>query len=129
MLDEKSSRLIDRIETAGPEQQRELLLEGFNAIFPKEGLGITEVAEREVRAVQFLEMLDAQAYVDAALMLVDDHWDYSLYRWDGGGDKPFQFQMETEEMRQKIDFDPISATTSTPALAILSACLKAGEGK
>lgn len=59
--------LSDRIEAAGPEQQRDLLEDLFETLHPPH----RDLDEKRRR---FRAMLDAEAYLDAALMLVPKGW-------------------------------------------------------
>lgn len=61
------------------------------------------------------------ASVDAALMLVPEGWETTIYL---GGEKTC-VQMETKALRQRDDFFPLEAIAATPAVAIVAASLRA----
>ncbi len=72
--------LAARAEAAGPEMQRELLVEAWLALnpeHPSEGVSRAR-AEWYVRQARFIKMLDAEAYESAALMLMPEGWNFIL---------------------------------------------------
>lgn len=66
--------LIERIERAGEDEQRALLEEAFEAVFGKSPTWLRFYGDIEQKheARSFDAKLNAEAYVDAALMLVPD---------------------------------------------------------
>ena len=71
----------------------------------------------------FKKMIDADAFESAAKFLVPDGWDVSLY-WGVPGFKPCA-QIETEDMRENWNLEPISSEAQTIGLALTASCLKA----
>ena len=124
--------LIERIESAAGADQRELLIEAFEAIFPtpvsssydpvtQEWFGPAQWHEL---ADRFYAMLDAEAYESAALMLVPEGAFWCLGH-EGDCEAPSEFKARlivpklgsVDLRRQSI--------AATPALAICAAALKA----
>lgn len=109
--------LIERLEGATADEQRELLIAAYGAIHGlnpclEDGLPTQEGAHR------FLAMLDAEAYESAALTLVPAHCSCAVYvHSDGKGGA------EVSAM-----FGQRAADAPTPALAICIASLKARAG-
>lgn len=107
----------DRIEQAGAGEQRELLIEVFHTVFPHPEspmLNRANLNEWGRLHTLFSKMLDAEAYLDAAMMLKGDLRLLCLTELDDG------------EWAAKLWKQPACAG-ATPALALLSAILRAGE--
>ena len=132
------TKAIEAAATA--DQQRELLLEAFDALHPYPGPehylkgGIDEIDWTWDRLRQrFLAMLDAEAYESAALTLVPEGWrmaalcqrdpwfcrletdDFESVTWGKGGDWITEVTSGNEA----------TANAPTPALAIVIAALRA----
>ena len=121
--------LTTRIEQAVKGEQRELLTEAFFALHPSPRFDPdwhcvgNAFSVWQTKEIKFKRMLDAEAYLSAAEMLVADDCHYlidshhSIARvaryWDDPNHGP---QCEVVE-----------AEASTPALALLSAILRSGE--
>jgi hypothetical protein len=108
----------DQIETATAEQQHALLEAAWRKL-----RGDEYVKTGVNHFYRFQALLDAEAYLDAALMLVPEGWETAIYL---GGENTV-VQMETEAMRQRMYFYPIEGLGATPALAICAAILRAKE--
>ena len=98
--------LPSRIEAADESEQRELLLEAFDAIFPE--------GEAD-RLFRFVRMLNAEAYESAAMMLVP------------GGCPPIRLYIT--DKATAVFIGDIEACALTPALALAAASLRAQEGE
>lgn len=111
--------LIARLEKA-TEPDRELLLDCYEAAFnDRRDLGPKHLA-------QFLRLLDAEAWTDAALTLVPDEHTWEVWREWGGplsGKPGFRFEAETWA---KSHCNVLKGEHKTsPAIAICIAALKA----
>lgn len=119
--------LSQQCETAGPEETRGLLKDASKLLHP-EWWWPTQTVEGCEVSIPFFDLLDIntqEAFLGAAMMLVPEGWETAIYL---GGENA-NVQMETEAMRQRIDFFPIDATAATPALALVSAILLAEAAK
>lgn len=126
--------LIARLEAATADQQRELLLEAFDELYPQH-------LDTTVRA-RFIIMLDAEAYESAALTLVPEGWqvDKLAQGWRCGlwgcqlVPKPSHKTLERFDRGETIGYRTADAPNNgrygiaTPALAIVIAALRAREG-
>lgn len=115
--------LIARLEAATADEQRELLLEAFEAIHPYPGpdhylkpdIDWTWDRLRE----RFVKMLDAEAYESAALTLVPEGWNWAVWmRHDWRKHSAQVWHRERESSTKHGD-------AATPALAIVIAALRA----
>ena len=110
------SDLIARLEAATDDQQRELLIEAYEAIHD----GDHPEYCSSFRALRFMRMLDAEAYESAALTLVPEGWTcFHLFRVKG-----CRFVWEAVIGPELPDY---RGQAATPALAICIAALRAGE--
>ena len=71
--------MAERVEQAGPEQQRELLGDAWELIAP---LAFGPLCAD--RAARFDSLLDAEGFESAALLLVPDGWGYMVAAHDTG---------------------------------------------
>lgn len=109
--------LIARIESAGPEEQEKLLLEAYDHC-PHAWKGGNVLA-------RFESLLDAKAYLDAALMLMPDGTGHDPY-WMLKAANPNNAKGCRAEIWVKDHGTPFRGRAPTPALALLAAILKAG---
>lgn len=116
--------LSQRLEQAGPGEQRVLLTELW--LVAKEGEScqgwLAATIERS-KLDRILAINTNEAFLAAAMMMVPGGWETAIYL----GGQNTNVQMETEDMRQQVNFYPIDATASTPALALAAAIAKARE--
>jgi hypothetical protein len=118
--------LIERLQSAGADEQRELLVEVWDAIAPSfDRAGLIDKAHR------FSIMLDAEAWESAALMLVEDNMavDVTL-RWREAPARARLlpvYEASPGRWLHKGSDPHFCANATTPALAIAAACLKARE--
>ena len=107
--------LITRIEAAGPEDQRALLVEAWDIIHPRSTAFDLDKWHR------FTGMITHFAYLSAAEMLVPEGWG-----WGAGNcsEKDDSWASVTSPHGDCLDYD---AYASTPALALLAAILRARE--
>lgn len=98
--------LTTRIEQAGEGEQRELLIEA--------ALALADDSWPVSKAARFYDMVDAEAYLSAAEMLL------------GGKRLLCLTDLAEDGWAAKLWKQP-AASGKTPALALLSAILKAGE--
>lgn len=101
---------------------RQALEEAFRTVFPpppNAHLGIDVPAlEAHTQIVRrFRRFLDAEAWTDAAMMLVPEGWDYALY---SRGEAAVH---RSRSGRRTF----LEGTADHPALALAQACLKARE--
>lgn len=116
--------LIARLEAAKADQQRELLIEAFEAFHPYPGPRhylVTEIDWSWDRMRdRFMRMLDAQAYESAALTLVPEGC-----LWGAGNedctDRPWAWCLPPGKSWDDAD----NSYAATPALALCIAALKA----
>ena len=116
--------IIDKLERAdGPD--RFLFLEAFYTVHGSELAGTRVLGYPEYAALlaRGIALIDAEAWIDVAMTLVPEGWEWSLYSAQSGF-RP-QAQLETEVMRQREGFEPVSAFGATPALALCIAALRA----
>jgi hypothetical protein len=106
--------LISRIEAAGEGEQRELLIEAFTALF-SDPLGYIGNRTDDQRRIAFLRRLDANAFESAAMMLVPEGWESTV--WSKG-----EAYLHSPKRPEIPD---VGAFAATPALALAAACLKA----
>jgi hypothetical protein len=127
--------LIQRCEQADEGMQRELLVEAFVAVFgemPKQGWAFTyrpEYVKWSRLERRFIRKLDAEAWESAARMLVPEGWSFSLGEMMG---LPANRRWRCHLRDHNEPFNPatckwVDADLATPALAIVSAALKARE--
>ena len=101
--------------------ERQALEDAFRAVFPhpKSKDHPREVCEEaDLRAYRFWRMLDAGAYLDAAMMLVPEGWDFALDNFDGELGQPSAW------VCSRIG-PVIDGCGPTPSAALLSAIMKA----
>ena len=117
--------LLHRIETTGPDQQRELLVEAYEMLHAepdaiRDGVAWGEWHNRRRYARQ---KIDAGAYLSAAETLVPEGWG-----WGAGNcsEKDDSWASVTSPHGDCLDYD---AYASTPALALLAAILRAREAQ
>jgi len=134
--------LAERCESAGADEQRALLEEAWNAVFeapkhyrvsvqsdgtpwPGDGIGpYTEEAKEWLTANRkFHACVTASAYVDAALMFVPEGMRYHLTVDPTGGFAGAGSAMAT--VKTGVRQEEVYGEATTPALAILSASLRA----
>lgn len=110
------NQLIERIESARAESER-LFEDAFWAINP---------AYADIRG--FRELLDAKAWLDAALTLVPEGWDITL-RFVRLEPKQPSMAMLTDQawVYDQDDGLLIQGDAATPALALCAASLRAHE--
>lgn len=123
--------LTSRIETAGPEQQRESMEEAWEALnpIPDGRHPVSKAGEYARRWFSFTAMLDAQAYESAAMLLVPEGCGVYLNRyWSGSHVGPV---WSAELVFGGIPSDPRRVfdcfDAATPALALAAACIRAKE--
>lgn len=97
---------------------RHALEEAFWTIYPTPPAGYHDEPWRN-RAIRFRRFLDAEAWTDAALLLVPEGFDWSMDNFDGELGKPSAW------ICNKGPF--FNGTADHPALALAQACLKARE--
>lgn len=117
--------LSERLSSAGVEQQRELLIEVYAALDDGRPLKQDDVD----RYGRFVRMLDAEAYLDAAVMLVPEGWVCERLHWWPGSDQPAGCSLlGTHEFRGQRWHNAADgrsvATAATPALALCAAIAK-----
>jgi hypothetical protein len=128
-------KLIERLEQATAEQQRELLEAAFVAIHgePTEATRPNVASAWLDRWRPFLALLDAGGFLDAAMSLVPEGW-----RWMAGqrefphcrayvenGELAFRgFGLRPNPARQWFE-----VTAATPALALCAAALRARKAQ
>jgi hypothetical protein len=111
--------LIARLEAAGPEMQRDVLGDAWDCIARTNGHDWASA-----NAGKFCRLIDAEAYVDAALMLVPEGC-FVGFLMDGEKDgwiaccQPAGPDLEPPTLRW--------SNAATPALAIAVAALKATD--
>ena len=108
--------MSDRIEQAAPDV-REVLELAFFDIYGREPdkVHIPEWNQWRDREIRFRRFLDAEAYTDAALMLIPEGWEWSTYS---------SCEAAIHTVRDKKQFAFFGHST-TPALAICEASLRA----
>lgn len=107
MTDKLLLDLAERCEKATEEQQRALLLEAFDAVF---------LDDPEARFLRFRRLVDAGAYLDAAMTLVPDGYDWIIGRTNDGLTIPAEVGGRGDEYMR---------FGNTPALALCAAALRA----
>lgn len=124
--------LIQRCEQADEGMQRELLVEAFVAVFgemPKQGWAFTykpEYVQWARLERSFLRKINAEAFVDAALMLVPEGWTWCVDE----GPSQWIIHGTAKPAGRVYLYGPTNyefATAPTPALALCAAALKARE--
>lgn len=103
--------LITRIESAGPDEQRELLIEAFIIVYPGDNRRLWS---------HFQRSLNAEAYIDAALMLLPEGLSARLYI------HPDEAHCDVYRGHPGAVLLGEAERASTPALALLAAILKVG---
>lgn len=123
--------LAERMERAGPDDQRELFVEAWNAvqfrhvlpawdIYHGKSVALAEGSEQRWGA--YRKMLDAKAYLSAAEMLVPDGLVFSAMT---DFDLPGKARVWGSVLPGQVLDRGWSAEASTPALALAAACLRA----
>jgi hypothetical protein len=115
------NQLADQCEQATAEQQRELLGRAFNALNPAPHTSMSDLSKHAAKALRFRRMLDAEAYLDAAMMFCD------------GGIVKVQMHPDLAKAYAEyyppadLDGDGFRARSkdTTPALALTAASLRA----
>ncbi len=121
--------LLDRIAAAKPEEQRELLMLGYDAakggpLFTTPDVSLQDMWEALLvgpggaRRASFLSMLDAGAYLDAVLLMMPENHFWSITK--RGTNRDGYDACCQREGALKWCEGP------TPALAVMLAILKAG---
>ena len=109
--------LAERIEQAGPDDQRELLELAWRKLrgdeYVRTGINLFYV---------FQELLDVEAYLSAAEMLVPDGLVFSVMT---DFDRPGKARVWGSVLPGQVLDRGWSAEASTPALALAAACLRA----
>ncbi len=120
--------LVERIEAATPDQQRELLIEAWVAVHgpkpPRIHGGTPELTAWLIAYNPFHAMLDVNAYESAALTLVQEGCQWrvdSHYNMAG----VFEYYMDQQEGPSMSEY---GGEGSTPALALCCAALRARMG-
>ena len=110
--------LATQIEQATEDQQQDMLIAAWGAMFP---FIIGEQASQSARwesGAKFSRMLAAKAYESAAIMLVPDGYD-----WDIGTER--NRDLDASAWLNKGDNFSEEIFAATPALALAAACLRA----
>lgn len=120
--------LATQIEQAGPEQQREMLGEAFDVIFPIDWASADKEQEKLCTTFEALLAIGTdEAFTGAALMLVPEGWEWGIDQYHiYGSEKIIQGHAiihDGEPLRSV--FGPIKA--ATPALAIAAVCVRAHD--
>lgn len=130
-----TSELIARLEAATADQQRELLIEAFEAFHPYPGPRhylVTEIDWSWDRMRdRFMRMLDAEAYESAALTLVPEGYavEVSLWPKQTSHCEIIGTHLRNDEYWHTGKDGKWRSQAATPALAIVIAALRAkGEG-
>jgi len=113
--------LSDRVEAASVDEQRAMLKEAYHAIFPHN----SPQHDHQHRA-RFIGLLDAEAYLDAAMMLVPEG-SWFLIK-NVMGPQPMTRDLFVADVLVAGGKDrPIQLTRpfATPTLALTAACLRA----
>ena len=113
-------------ERAKPEEQRAVLEKVFALLKPEPPKGNSLAPTRQWRVweddkILFTAMLAIGAYESAALMLVPEGWEVSMY-FAMASFRP-EVQLENEATRIKWE-PPITGNASTPALALIAAIVR-----
>jgi len=105
--------LSDRVEAASGDEQRATLKEAYHAIFPHN----SPQHDHQHRA-RFIGFLDAEAYLEAAMMLVPEvaEWTLSIAAYE-----PCLATIPSGYDR----VDAVHGYAATPAHALTAACLRA----
>lgn len=128
------TELAERIEREGA--SRELLLKAFGVVFPIPPIesgngcgGDCPLCGYEDRRQRFVAMIDAEAWLSAAEMLVPEGWaSVALFRHDDGtwtaclaGNDGHMMAEDPDEFFVEVEYLP------TPAAALCAAALRAGD--
>jgi hypothetical protein len=112
--------LAERVEQATADQQAELLADAWDALGP-----IANWTGDQAR--RFGMMMDAEAFESAAMSLVPDGWCVFLNAYVDGAEVALE-----DDRVDPVRFPSVHAEAVTPALALVSASLRAmaamGEG-
>ena len=100
---------------------RQVLEEAFEAIFPRPNKYVFDL-EADARHYKFTRFLDAEAWTDAAMMLVPEGWLWEV-QWIGHQTKG---RVANAHIWKRFDQSHFAAAAH-PALALAQACLKARE--
>jgi len=115
--------LAARVKAATAEQQAELLNDAFAVVFgPPKRVMDDDGVWLELR-VRFDGLLKWRAFESAAMTLVPEGWDWSAGTGRGTGWATLGLKV-TDRIGGSSD-DEISREASTPALALVAACLRA----
>ena len=119
------TNLLERCRTAGPDEAKALLLEAQEIVKPQPSTSDRTPSANAwfVWQASFYALIAINtepAFIGAALMLVPEHLEYSLYQATMG----FKdcCQLENDDVRSK-QLDPIDGKASCLPLAILAAVL------
>jgi hypothetical protein len=114
----KELELADHCEQAGAEHQRGLLLEAFDAIFQN---------DPDARFLRFRRLVDAGAYLDAAMTLVPEGWALDMRLAIYAPDDPYERLPLVTLYDQAVPHYRVAgeAKAATLALALCAAALRA----
>ena len=110
--------LAERCEQATADQQRELLLEAFEAL--------TAEFVATPSAIRFVQMLDAEAYESAAMTLVPKGWVFGRLAQNPIS---LRWYCDLDWHPLSDDRDNASGSNAAPALALCAAALRAGAAQ
>jgi len=115
--------LSQRIQTASADETRALLEEAYEAVHGKSCDWFRYYGEIDQKhdARAFDNMLNAEAYLDAAMMLLPEGWMWSIGS-DGPEEGPWACLTAIKDLCEDI-----SCCAATPALALCAAALIARE--
>lgn len=128
-----TAELIERLERAeAPSRELDAEIAALVHV-DADGLDFEAFPEPSGKVTIYFPSKVKQAYaaprytasMDAALTLVPVGWEWSLYSAQSGF-RP-QAQLETEAMRHREGFEPVSAFGATPAIALCIAALRVKE--
>jgi hypothetical protein len=105
---------------------REVLEAAFWVMFPKPETYVFDL-EADARHYRFTRLLDAEAYTDAALMLVPEGMFYGLQTYIDSDGKGQAMALVSEDHIEEGDWWRCDCRAGHPALAIAQASLKTKE--
>lgn len=131
-------KLIERLESATAEQQRELLWQAWQVLrgstYAPDDAAAARIAD-DADYQRFVKMLAAGAHESAALMLVPEGWQVTSlgenvisegWRCDLA-ERPTSRQLAAYERGETYMVRSERGEAATPALALTAACLKARQ--
>lgn len=113
--------LAERIEAAGVDEQRAMLEEAWAAIYGVPS-GVAASDKRVWHWLRFVNMLDAEAYESAAMMLVPEGMRVAIMIVEDGR-AAVNLWWPGEDAPNVPRLEPLFAT---PALALAAAAIRAG---